>query len=132
MIAEATAALLEGLVAFFPEPRRRLLRNSGGETADRSDEGDGTGADEAGQPGPGGRDARQRWRSDLAGADIERLIDRLAGIVGVDPGPLTLRQLVRMAEARREHDWNIASSVMAMLAEIHRDRKATPQAVPAR
>ena len=52
-----------------------------------------------------------------------RLIDRLAGIVGVDPGPLTLRQLVRMAEARREHDWSIASSQMAMLAEIHRDRK---------
>ncbi len=28
-----------------------------------------------------------------------------------------------MADARREHDWSIASSLMAMLAEIHRDRK---------
>ena len=28
-----------------------------------------------------------------------------------------------MAEARCEHDWGMASSVMAMLAEIHRDRR---------
>ena len=29
-------------------------------------------------------------------ADIERLIVRLAGIVGVDPGPVTLRQGAQM------------------------------------
>lgn len=28
-----------------------------------------------------------------------------------------------MAEARREHDWAIASSHMALLAEVNRDRK---------
>lgn len=28
-----------------------------------------------------------------------------------------------MAEAKREHDWHIASSVMALTAEINRDRK---------
>ncbi len=28
-----------------------------------------------------------------------------------------------MADAKRGHDWNIASSVMALTAEINRDRK---------
>ena len=28
-----------------------------------------------------------------------------------------------MADAKRQHDWNIASSVMALNAEINRDRK---------
>lgn len=36
---------------------------------------------------------------------------------------MTLRQLVTMADARREHDWAIASSHMALLAEVNRDRK---------
>ena len=30
---------------------------------------------------------------------------------------------MQMADARRQHDWNIASSVMALTAEINRDRK---------
>ena len=30
---------------------------------------------------------------------------------------------MQMAEAKRKHDWNIASSVMALTAEINRDRK---------
>lgn len=28
-----------------------------------------------------------------------------------------------MAAGRREHDWDVASSVMCLVAEIHRDRK---------
>jgi len=28
-----------------------------------------------------------------------------------------------MSASRREHDWSIASSLMALTAEIHRDRK---------
>jgi hypothetical protein len=34
-----------------------------------------------------------------------------------------LRELIWLSAGRREHDWNIASSVMALLAELHRDRK---------
>jgi len=30
---------------------------------------------------------------------------------------------MHMADARRRHDWNIASSVMALTAEINRDRR---------
>ena len=51
------------------------------------------------------------------------MIYELAGLVGVDPSPLTLRQLAWMAGGRRQHDWGVASSLMALLAEIHRDRK---------
>ncbi len=28
-----------------------------------------------------------------------------------------------MAEARRQHDWNVASTIMALMAEMNRDRK---------
>jgi len=51
------------------------------------------------------------------------LIYKLAGIVGVDPGPLTLRQLAWMAKSKQMHQWNIASSMMALAAEINRDRR---------
>ncbi|XZE17478.1 hypothetical protein SH449x_002730 [Pirellulaceae bacterium SH449] len=37
--------------------------------------------------------------------------------------PLTLRELVWMVRGKREHDWGLASHVMALLAEINRDRK---------
>ncbi len=28
-----------------------------------------------------------------------------------------------MAEAKRQHDWNVASAIMALMAEMNRDRK---------
>jgi len=28
-----------------------------------------------------------------------------------------------MAEANRQHDWNVASTIMALMAEMNRDRK---------
>jgi hypothetical protein len=31
--------------------------------------------------------------------------------------------LVLMAEAKRQHDWNVASTIMALMAEMNRDRK---------
>ncbi len=33
--------------------------------------------------------------------------------MGIDPGPLTLRQLNWMAEARQEVDWDYSNSVLA-------------------
>jgi len=43
--------------------------------------------------------------------------------VGIDPGPLTLRELLAMLDGRQRHDWSIASAVMAVMANIHRDPK---------
>jgi hypothetical protein len=31
--------------------------------------------------------------------------------------------MVVMAEAKRQHDWNVASTIMALMAEMNRDRK---------
>lgn len=36
---------------------------------------------------------------------------------------MTLRELVWMVGGKREHDWGIASSAMALLANCHRDPK---------
>lgn len=43
-----------------------------------------------------------------------------AGIVGIDPGPLTLRELIWMAEA--SPTWTL----MAVIANCHRDPKKRP------
>jgi hypothetical protein len=43
--------------------------------------------------------------------------------VGVDPGPLTLRQLAWMYAARRQETWGQVANVMALLANCHRDAK---------
>ncbi|MGE0606565.1 MAG: hypothetical protein AB7O62_05500 [Pirellulales bacterium] len=59
------------------------------------------------------------------------MIYELAGIVGVDPSPFTLRELAWMAEGRQRESWNHTSQVLAMLFNAHRDRQKTQAAVPA-
>lgn len=51
------------------------------------------------------------------------MIWECAGIVGVDPGPFTLRQLSMMADGRAKLEWGIASSAMALLANCNRSSK---------
>jgi hypothetical protein len=57
-----------------------------------------------------------------------RLVWELAGIVGVDPHGLTLRELCAMADGRLRERWNHTAAVLAMLANAHRDqrRRAEP------
>jgi hypothetical protein len=43
----------------------------------------------------------------------------------VNPGPLTLRELVWMAEARQSDLWNHTAALLALLANAHRDPKKT-------
>ena len=47
----------------------------------------------------------------------------MAGIAGVDPGPLTLRELMWMVDGRREEAWSHTAALMSLQANIHRDRK---------
>lgn len=54
---------------------------------------------------------------------MDRLVWRLAGIVGVDPGPLTLRELMLMADARSREAWGHTSSLLALIANVNRDPK---------
>lgn len=51
------------------------------------------------------------------------MIYQLAGILGIDPAGLTLRELMWMADARRHHDWGQVSSMLAATYEVHRDPK---------
>jgi hypothetical protein len=47
----------------------------------------------------------------------------MAGCIGVDPGPLSLRELLWMFEgACREH-WGHTSNLMALIANANRDPK---------
>ena len=97
VIADATNALLEALLAYFPEGRRRLLRKAA--EKQKLIETRGMTWIEQRLDDPALID---KVLADLerrtSGADLEQLVYRLAGIIGVDPGPLTLRQLVWMAD----------------------------------
>ena len=44
-----------------------------------------------------------------------------AGVLGVQPDPYTLRELVAMAEARERSEWGRVSSLMALVANLLRD-----------
>jgi hypothetical protein len=50
-------------------------------------------------------------------------------VVGIDPGPLTLRELALMAEGRSRLEWAQTSQLLAMLFNTHRDPK-TPAVKP--
>lgn len=52
----------------------------------------------------------------------------MAGVVGIDPGPFTLRELCLMHEGREKFHWDIASVNMALFANAHRDAKKRPTA----
>lgn len=41
----------------------------------------------------------------------------------MDPRPFTLRRLVDMARGRQRDEWDRTSTVLAMLANLHRDPK---------
>jgi len=43
--------------------------------------------------------------------------------VGVDPNPLTLRELIWMVGARRQDQWSHTAAVLALTANVHRNPK---------
>jgi hypothetical protein len=53
-------------------------------------------------------------------------IYRLAGIAGVNPDPLTLRELLWMSEARGEFEWQQTAAVMALHANMNRAKGKPP------
>ena len=58
------------------------------------------------------------------------MIYELAGAVGVNPDPLTLRELLWMAEGRSGAEWARFSALMALTANIHRDPKHSTAFAP--
>jgi len=73
------------------------------------------------KPGtPGAADGAPAKRSATPGRGptsgaVEQWVYECSGIVGLDPGPLTLRELVVMADARRKLAWAQTAEVLAML-----------------
>ena len=59
------------------------------------------------------------------------MIWELAGIVGRNPGPLTLRELGWMAEARTDYEWAQTASILALTANCHRNPKKGRAFTPA-
>ena len=59
--------------------------------------------------------------------DVWALGYELAGVVGVHPGPWSLRELLAAVKGRQRELWNHTSSLLAQLAEIHRDPKKRPR-----
>ena len=57
---------------------------------------------------------------------MERTLYQLAGFVGVDPLPFSLRELFLMAEGKRAETWIYWSSSMSLTANINRDHKKQP------
>ncbi|MEX2188444.1 MAG: hypothetical protein WD875_16670 [Pirellulales bacterium] len=51
------------------------------------------------------------------------MILALAGRLGIDPGPWTLRDLLAMDVARQTDRWNHTAMTCALMANIHRDKK---------
>lgn len=81
-------------------------------------------------PAPCPGEAAEERAKDVTPAEVRELIWRAAGVLGLDPGPLTLRQLVAMSNCRGESEWKRTGSVLAMLFNAHRDPRRTDPASP--
>src|SRR5690606_22134162 len=84
----------------------------------------GTGARDVGAGGPGeqrrdessdrgsGREAKGRDARRVA-QDARRFCWQLGGVVGLDPRPFSLRQLLWMAEGKQSEAWNHTANLLA-------------------
>jgi hypothetical protein len=52
-------------------------------------------------------------------------------VIGVEPGPFTLRELVWMAEGRGRDLWSHTSALLALIANVNRDPKKSRPLKPA-
>lgn len=52
-------------------------------------------------------------------------------MLGVHPGPFTLRELLWMSEHRSKEAWSHTSALLALLANAHRDPKRSTSFSPA-
>src|SRR6185369_17585266 len=89
-------SLPAGLHQFFPRPQDT---GRPGVAKDEEPNGDGDDPDGSGKGDRGGD-------AGIDGAAIEREVWHLAGILGVDPGPFTLRALSLMGRGRRGDSWS--------------------------
>ena len=110
----AATALLDEIIDFFPEAK--------GVPEDPRCKPPLRGAKQAGADGTSrGSGIRRKNRS--GPRSLDDLILRLAGIAGVNPDPLTLRELAALADARGRFEWEQTASLMALIVNLMRDPK---------
>ena len=51
------------------------------------------------------------------------MVYRAAGVLGLDPGPYTLRELMWMWEGRSEHQWDQTALLACLIANANRNPK---------
>jgi hypothetical protein len=56
------------------------------------------------------------------GSILDRAYE-LAGTIGIDPGGLTLRELVLMGQGRAEAEWKRTAAIMALMANLWAPRR---------
>ena len=54
------------------------------------------------------------------------MIYQIAGAIGVDPGPLTIRELLEMTEGRSRSLWGHTSAVIATILNVNRPKGKAP------
>ena len=96
------------MASFFPEPRQN--RSGRGDKKDNGFSKSGNQRSEGGDP----EGRISNWQ----------FIYELAGIVGVDPKPFTLKKLFWMAEAKERSEWNRFSVLIAKLHNVNQTKKS--------
>ena len=54
------------------------------------------------------------------------MIYQIAGAIGVDPGPMTIRELLEMTEGRSRSLWGHTSAVIATILNVNRPKGKAP------
>ncbi len=62
--------------------------------------------------------------------DIWNLVWQHAGVLGIDPGIFTLRELSLMAKAKKLEDWNRTSAILSQNHNMNRSSKNDPVRLP--
>ena len=122
-IEHATTALLEELVDFFPLARRRVLQKGARET-----EGSRGKSGEVCRSGPERSEIRLANRR-RAERDYQFCFE-LAGILGINPGRYTLRELIWMVEAHGRDAWQHTTAILALMFNQNRTKKTDPVCKP--
>ena len=118
-IDSATKALLEELADFTPSPRDRAR-------ARRVIEATWQMIDRAQDVLDANAERELPRVMDEADAGTWQLVYEVAGFIGIDPGPLTLRELVWMAEGRDRRAWDHTSMIAAAALSAMRERMVDP------
>lgn len=106
---------------FFPKPRQDGPGRGDTETAgtDKGNDGQRGTRDQEGDIGGhkgGNEEEIEQWLRDITNRELTYF---LAGVIGVHPGPFTLRKLLWMSNGKERSDWNKFSVLVAKIHNVN-------------